>query len=305
VTFQVKILGANGAMPAYGRNHSAQLLTLHTHTFLIDCGEGTQLQLNRFNCKPQKISHLFISHLHGDHYFGLMGLLSSMHLQKRTTPLHLFGPQGLREIIALQLRYSESVLNYPLIFHETQPHHPQHLLDTKSVEVFSFPLKHRIPCTGFLFREKPLPLKLKKSKLPENLPLQAIALLKQGMDVKDEDGKVRYAVADYTLPPPPPRSYAYCSDTLPSNEVAEYVHGVNLLYHEATFLTEKEDMAQRTYHTTAAQAAQLAKRAQVGHLLLGHFSARYKELDGFLEESIPHFEHVSLAEEGLTYSIDG
>jgi ribonuclease Z len=304
VTFQVKILGANGALPAYGRHHSAQLVSIQKHTFLIDCGEGTQLQLSRYNCRPQKISHIFISHLHGDHYFGLMGLLSSMHLQKRTQPLYLHGPRGLKEIISLQLKYSESVLSYPLHLAETSPNGLEKIVDNNSVEIFSFPLEHRVPCTGFLFREKPKPLNLNKQKMTPDLGLQEIALLKQGKNVLDHQGNVKYDVHEYCLPPKRLRSYAYCSDTRPSQTVVQNVTGVDLLYHESTFLEEKKNMAYTTYHSTARQAAEVAREAGVGRLLLGHYSARYKELDGFLNEATPIFPATQLALEGETYCID-
>lgn len=227
-----------------------------------------------------------------------MGLLFTMHLLKRGNDLHLYGPRGLEEIITLQLQYSDSVLNYNIIFHELNPEAPELIFEDKILEVHSFPLNHRIPCTGFLFKEKPKPVRIKKEALPENLPLQQIARLKKGLDVVDENGNVLYKNEELTIPPRKSRSYAYCSDTKFDERIIPIIQNVDLLYHEATFLKEKAIWADKTFHSTTQQAAEMAKAAKVGKLIIGHYSARYKDLSPFLEEAKQYFENTVLAIEG-------
>lgn len=298
MSFSIKILGSNSATPAYDRHHTSQYLNIQKHYFLIDCGEGTQMQLQRYKCRVLKVNHIFISHLHGDHYLGLMGLLFTMHLLKRSSDLHLYGPRGLDEIISLQLKYSDSVLNYNLIFHELNPNVPDLIFEDKILEIHSFPLNHRIPCTGFLFREKPKPVRINKEVLPEDLPLQQIARLKKGLDVEDEDGKLLFKNEELTLPPRKSRSYAYCSDTKYDESIIPIIKHVDLLYHEATFLKEKAIWADKTYHSTTQQAGEIAKAAKVEKLIIGHYSARYKDLKPFLEETKQYFKNTVLAIEG-------
>ncbi len=297
MSFTLKILGANSATPAYGRHHTSQLLNIGKHNFLIDCGEGTQERLKQFKSNTWKINHIFISHLHGDHYLGLMGLLFTMHLLKRTHDLHLYGQRGLQEIILMQLKYSDSRLNYKIVFHELDPTSNQIIYEDTQVVVSSFPLSHRIPCCGFLFKEKTKPFRINKNKLPENIPLKAIAQLKQGKDYTDEDGK-KYLMKELTLAPRKSRSYAYCSDTRYYENIISTVKGVDLLYHEATFLAEKEQWATLTFHSTTHQAGKIAKAAKVDKLLIGHYSARYKDLSPFLQEAQEIFPNTELAIEG-------
>ncbi|UII31721.1 ribonuclease Z [Fulvivirga ulvae] len=303
MSFQLKILGSNSAMPAYGRHHSAQLLNVQNHYFLIDCGEATQMQLSRYKCKTLRISHIFISHLHGDHYLGLMGLIFTMHLLRRKSDLYIYGQKGLRDIITTQLKYSDTVLNYNIRFKELVPHQPELLFEDNSVEVSSFPLFHRVPCCGFLFKEKPKPMRLNKEKLPQKISLAHIALLKKGEDIYDDEGNLIYRNADLTLPPRKSRSYAYCSDTKYEESIIPNIAGVDLLYHEATFLNAKEMWATQTFHSTTTQAAEIAKKANVGQLLIGHYSARYNDLTPFLTEARAVFENTQLATEGEAIDI--
>lgn len=269
---------------------------------LIDCGEGTQTQLSRYKCKSLRINHIFISHLHGDHYLGLMGLLFTMHLLRRTTPLNIYGPKGLDQIITTQLKYSDSALNYQINFH-TLSGQRELLLDTNLLTVHSFPIYHRIPCVGFVIKEKTKPRRIIKETIPDDIKLEELANLKKGKDVLDREGKVKYANSKYTRPPRKSRSYAYCSDTKYDERIIEHIKGVDLLYHEATFLKEKELWAAETFHTTTAQAGKIASKANVGELLIGHFSARYKDLTVFLNETKTEFERTRLAIEGETISI--
>ncbi|MCF6353087.1 MAG: ribonuclease Z [Cyclobacteriaceae bacterium] len=304
MTFQVTILGSNSAIPAYGRHHTSQYVQIKNQRFLIDCGEAAQNQLMRYKLSTLKLNAIFISHLHGDHYLGLVGLLSSMHLQGRSKPLRLYGPRGLREIITLHFKSSDTVLKYKLIFTPTQAQLPALIFEDKQIEVSTIPLNHRIDCTGFLFREKPHPIRFNKTKLPPNLSLANIATLKKGEDIIDTNGELLYKNSDLTLPPFPQRAYAYCSDTRYISNLKKQLQAVDLLYHEATFLNENELRASNTYHSTAAQAAQLAKEAKAKKLLLGHFSARYKDLKPFEDEARKVFKESYLALEGTTFEIE-
>lgn len=303
--FQVTVLGANSAIPAHGRNQTSQFVTIGNTAMLIDCGEGAQIQLRKFKLKFSKIDFIFISHLHGDHYFGLMGLISSFHLNKRKTLLTIFGPNGLDEIITVQLKHSNTRLNFPLRFVPTDPANKQLILEEKNFRVFSIPLKHRLPCTGFLIQEKPRLLNLIKEKLQQTkLSIEAINSLRQGKDVLDKEGKVRFAVKEFTHPPKVPRAYAYCSDTAFDPGLIPLIQGADMLYHESTFGNDEEERAAETLHSTAAQAAIIAKRANVGKLLLGHYSSRYIDLAPLLEEARNEFQSSFLSEEGVTYKIE-
>lgn len=262
------------------------------------------MQLMRFQVPFHRINHIFISHLHGDHYLGLAGLLFTMHLQQRYSDLHIHAMRGLDEILLLQLKSSRSVLNYKLIFHPIEPGEKQVLFHDDVVRVETIPLLHKIPCSGFLFRENPKPHRIDKDTMPEGMLLQHILLLKAGEDVYDANGKLLYRNRDYTLPPRHSYSYAYCSDTAPNEDMISQIEGVDLLYHEATFLDDEQEKAAMTFHSTAAQAAQIAVRAHVGQLMIGHFSARYKELDETLAEAQAIFPSTSLAIEGKIIELD-
>ena len=262
------------------------------------------MQFNRYRLKLNRINHIFISHLHGDHYLGLVGLISTMHLRHRNQDLTIFGPPGLDDIITLHLKYNEMVLNYKINFVTLDHRTPQVLIDNEVLSVSSFPLSHRVPCVGFLFKEKPKPIRLNKEKDLRKLALSELNQLRSGNSVLDEAGKVKYSLEDYTRPPKKSRSYAYCSDTRYDESLVPHIRAVDLLYHESTFLNDRADRAFETYHSTAEQAATIAKMAGVGHLILGHFSIRYKELSPLLEEAQKVFDNTSLAVEGKKISIE-
>jgi len=301
--FEVTVLGSGSATPSLIRNPSAQLLNASGHFFLIDCGEGTQIQLRKNSLKLQRIGCILISHLHGDHYFGLMGLLQTMHLLGRQAKVMLICPPELKEIIDLQNKHSQTGLSFALEYVFTDPKQAQKVYENDHLEIHSFPLNHRINCTGFLFREKIGLRRIIKEKLQQHsISVAEINNLRLGLDVHDENGKL-ILNKELTEPPHPPRSFAYCSDTIYDERVSAFVKEVNLLYHESTFLETEIERAKKTFHTTAAQAAQIAKSAGVKQLLLGHFSARYGSTEDFLKEAKPVFENSLLAEEGSTYKI--
>ncbi|MEO9870077.1 ribonuclease Z [Ekhidna sp.] len=306
MSLELLILGSNSAAFAHRRHHTAQLFKLQDQHFLIDCGEGTQLLMKKHKVRLSRIDHIFISHMHGDHYFGLIGLLSTMHLFGRQKELILVGPPGLKEIIQLQLRYSETALNFHIRFIEFTPHVSEVIYDHLKYTVTTIPMNHRVPCSGYLFKEKPKKRRINRKLLPDmELSHLQIARLKEGEDVLNENGTVKYENKVLTLDPNPSFSYAYCSDSKYKPELREIVEGVDLLYHESTFANDMKDRAEQTYHTTAEQAATFAKEAKVGKLILGHFSARYKELDIILEEARDVFSNSELAIEGTKFFVDG
>lgn len=270
---------------------------------MVDCGEATQNQIKRYKLSAQKINAIFISHLHGDHYLGLVGLLSSMHLQGRTTALNLYGPLGLRDIITLHLKYSDTTLRYKVNFFPYNANEESIIYEDKHITVSTIPLEHRIDCSGFLFLEKPHEVRINKEKLPEGFSLENIGRLKKGEDIFGNDSQLLYKNSELTLPAFPSRSYAYCSDTRYLPHLKRQLKGVNVLYHEATFLDENELRASNTFHSTAGQAAQLAKDAKAKKLLIGHFSARYKDLSPFEQEARKIFSESYLAIEGTTFDI--
>jgi ribonuclease Z len=303
LSLSLTILGSSGALPAIGRFPTSQYLDIQNRHVLIDCGEGAQMQLSRLSISIQKIDHLFISHLHGDHYLGLMPLLFSMHLNKRTSDLHLYSPPGLNEIITLQLKYSKSVLNYKIVFHAFEPSQIQLLMEDDAITVETIPLRHKLECAGFLFREKEKPRRINKEKLVDGMKPRQIAALKTGADIFDEVGNLLYRNEDLTLAPRPSLSYAYCSDTALNEPMIPQIAQVDLLYHEATFMTSDLNKALETRHSTAAQAAEIARAAQVKKLIIGHFSARYKDLSLVLQEARANFSNTELAVEGETFTL--
>ena len=292
--FELKILGSASATPVLDRHHTAQVLTVGGSQYLIDCGEGTQRRLLEHKVRPQRIGTIFISHLHGDHFFGLFGLLGTLSLQGRTEPLQLFGPPGLDEVLTTQFRYSGTQLGFELTFTAVDTGRHARIFEDKQLTVHTLPMQHRVPCCGYLFREQPRRRRLLKEKLPADLTPTQLAALAQGQDVTD---------AAVTTAPAPPRSYAFCSDTLYLPGLADLVRGVDLLYHEATFLDEMRERAAATHHSTAHQAALLARNADVGQLLIGHFSSRYRDLQPLLAEARAVFARTELALEGTTVKL--
>jgi ribonuclease Z len=299
--FEVTVLGSSSATPTFTRNPSAQVIQILGRYFLIDCGEGTQIQMRKNRVKFQKINQIFISHLHGDHYLGLMGFIQTLHLLGRTTPLDLFAPAPLKEIIDVQLKHSDTSLRFELNFFPIETEKHRLIWEDNCVEVYSIPLKHRVPCSGFLFKEKEKLLSVRKDMLAEyKIPVATIQSIKEGGDFTTSFGQV---IPNYKLvhPRAPLRSYAYCSDTIFDPTIVPFISEVNLLYHESTFINEHSNRAKETFHSTAEQAAQIAKMAKARKLLLGHFSARYGNLDIFIQEALPYFQNVETVEEGKTY----
>lgn len=301
--FEVLILGNSSATPIYDRHPTAQVLNYNEQLFLIDCGEGTQIQLHKYGVKSNKINHIFISHLHGDHYLGLVGLVSSMNLHGRRSDLHLYGPAPLKDILDLQLFHSDTRLQYNLIFHPTNSEAEEVLFANKTIKVTSFPLKHRVPTTGFRFDEMQRPANLILDKVEDfKIPVVFYNALKAGVDCTDMDGTI-YRASDFTTAGPVPRSYAFCSDTRAFESYVNAIQQVDLLYHESTFLHEFVDRAVETCHSTSLEAALVAKQVGAKKLLLGHYSARYKELEPLLEEAKSEFDNSQLSFEGKWYKI--
>ncbi len=298
--FGVTILGNNSALPAYDRHPTAQVVTLNEQLFLIDCGEGTQMQIARYKIRRSRIQHIFISHLHGDHYFGLIGLITSMGLLGREAELNIYAPAELEDIISLQLKVADTVLPFPLIFHPLDKEGI--LVDKPKFSVECFHTQHRIPCWGFIIREKKKPRKIDKDKTIEHgVPAAYYERLKDGDDYERDGVLIKNEMV--TFPNTPPLSYAYCADTKYDERIAERAGGVTLLYHEATYLKELEERALARFHSTTIQAAAIAAKAGAKRLLLGHFSSKYELLDDFLSEAQEVFPDTELAIEGVTYKI--
>ncbi|NJW52587.1 ribonuclease Z [Salinimicrobium oceani] len=299
---KLTILGCYAATPRTFTNPTSQVLELNNEVFLIDCGEGTQVELRRNKVKFGKIKHIFISHLHGDHFYGLVGLISTFMLLNRKTELHIYGPVGIKEIILLQLKHSNSWTSYPLYFHELKGEEPQVILRTRKVTVETIPLKHRIYANGFLFREKPKPRKLLLQEVEKyDIDVAYYNGIKKGKDAVLDDGTIIPNV-QLTADPEPPKSYAFCSDTTYQPRIAGQLKGVTVLYHESTFLEEHAYLAAPTGHSTAREAAAIARAAQVSTLVLGHYSTRYDSIASFKEEAQEIFEHVELADDGKSFS---
>ncbi len=301
--FEITILGSSSATPTFNRHPTAQILNIRDRYFLVDCGEGTQMQLIRYRIRYHRISHIFISHLHGDHYLGLMGLLSTMHLQGRTTELHIFGHPELMDTIEMQLRLSQTVLRYSLVFHPLSHYSGDIIHEDEDVIVRSVVLYHRIPCNGFIFQEKRMPRKILMDRVHQNqIPVSALSEIKKGKDYISASGKV-VPNEDLTLESPEARTYAFLSDTRYEEMLVEEIRDVDLVYHEATFMHDLVDRAKATYHSTALQAARIAKLANAKKLIIGHFSARYRELEPLLDEAKAEFENTELALEGRMFEI--
>ncbi len=298
---KLNILGCYAATPRSFTNPTSQVLEMKNELFLIDCGEGTQVQLRRNKIKFSKIKHIFISHLHGDHCYGLVGLISTFRLLNRENELHVYGPKGIKEIITLQLKLSNSWTNYPLYFHELESKEPQVIYEDEKLSVETIPLVHRIYTNGFLFKEKPGDRKLLIDKAVDyNIDVSLFKSLKKGKDVTSESGELipNHLV---TSDPDPTKSYAYCSDTAFNQKMIPQISGATVLYHESTFLEDKAQLAFPTKHSTAKEAAQIAKEAGVKQLILGHYSTRYANINLFREEAATIFPEVDLADDGKVF----
>jgi len=305
MSLQLTILGCHSATPRVNAHPTAQILQIKNHHFLIDCGEGTQVQMRKYKISFAKVKHIFISHLHGDHFFGLIGLISTFGLLNREKELHIYGPEGLQEIIQLQLDISKSRAGFSIIFHELKSKNSELIFEDKKVTVHTIPLNHRVYTNGFLFTEK---VNLRKLKIKEVESYPEIERcdyhnLKKGKDFIREDGSI-IKNEKLTDPPHKPLKYAYCSDTSYHQEIVPLIKNVDLLYHESTFLNDKEELASKTGHSTAFQAGKIAAEAQVKILLLGHYSNRYRVLSAFQKEAQKAFQHSLLSVEGSTFEVE-
>ncbi len=300
---KLTILGCYAATPRTITNPTSQLLEINNRMFLIDCGEGTQVQLRKNKIKFSKINQVFISHLHGDHFFGLIGLISTFSLLGRTTDLHIYGPKGIKEIILLQLRLSNSWTNYGLYFHELESDESETIFEDEKVLVKTIPLQHRVYTNGFLFQEKAGARKLNMDAVL-NYEIESCYYqkIKNGKDITLEDGRI-IPNSELTFDPLPPKSYAFCSDTVYYEAVIPIIENVDVLYHESTFLESEEGLAQKTLHSTAKEAARIALKANVKQLILGHYSTRYESITLFKEEAETVFPEVFLAEDGKTFEL--
>lgn len=304
MSFRLTILGCHSATPRTLAHTSSQFLEMNNTCFLIDCGEGTQRQLRKYKIKFSRIKHVFISHLHGDHFFGLIGLISTFNLLNRNTELHVYGPKGIKEIILLQLKLSNSWVLYPLHFHELDSKESELILENEKVKVFTIPLHHRIYTNGFLFQEKELPRKLNMEAIQKHSEIDICDYqnLKDGKNFRYEDGRI-IENSELTTDPPKALSYAYCSDTAYNESIIPLIKQTDLLYHESTFLEEHTELATKTKHSTAAQAATIAEKAGVKKLLLGHYSSRYASLELFENEAKKIFDEVALCEAGKEFYV--
>ncbi len=298
---KLTILGCHSATPRYTAHPTAQVLEMKGHLFLIDCGEGTQVQLRRYKVKFARIKHIFISHLHGDHFFGLVGLISTFRLLGREAPLHVYGPKGIKEAITLQLKLGKSWTNYDLYFHELESKEPQLIFEDENVTITTIPLDHRVYTNGFLFKEKLGERTLNFDAAQKaGIDKSYFNKLKQGFDVENEKGEL-VENSTVTLDPPQPKSYAYCSDTAYYPQIVPQISKATVLYHEATFLDSHAHLAEKTMHSTSKEAGAIAKKAKVGTLILGHYSGRYDNTSLFQVEAQELFENTELAADGKTF----
>ncbi len=301
--FRVHILGCGSALPTLKHNPSSQIVEIRGKCFLIDCGEGTQTQLRRSKIKFTRISAVFISHVHGDHCFGLIGMVSTFGMLGRTAPLHIYAPAGFSNIMKMQIDFFCKDLEYEVVFHDVDTNAKNIIYEDRSLTVETVPLSHRVPCCGFIFREKQtLPHILRDMTDYYKVPVSQFNNIKNGADWVDEEGNV-IPYTRLTTPSEPARSYAYCSDTKYLPMLHECLKDVCVLYHESTYSKEDEDMAKMYFHSTAAQAAQVASDANVGKLVLGHYSARYEDENRLLEEAKNIFPNTVLSDEGLIIDV--
>ena len=301
--FELHILGCGSALPTTRHFATSQVVNLRDKLFMIDCGEGAQMQLRKSRLKFSRLNHIFISHLHGDHCFGLMGLISTFGLLGRTAELHIHSPKGLEELLAPMLNFFCHTLAYKVIFHEYDTRQASVIYEDRSMTVTTIPLQHSIPCCGFLFAEKARPNHIIRDMIDfYKVPVYELNRIKNGADYITPEGEV-IANVRLTRPSDPPRRYAYCSDTIFRREIAEQISGVDLLFHEATFAESELARAKETYHTTAAQAGRIAVEAGVRRLVIGHFSARYEDENVLLKEASAIFPDTILAKENLCISL--
>ncbi len=296
--FQLQILGCGSAKPTKQYNQSSQLLTIREKTFLIDCGEGTQRQIIRYNAKITRLNHIFISHLHGDHCFGIMGLITTLGMLGRTADLHIHAHPDLKKILRPQIDYFCQGVPYRVSFQAFNPTRHELLYEDRSVTVYSIPLKHKVPTCGFLFSEKEKDNHIKKEMIDfYQIPVKEISAIKKGADFITSEGEI-IPNCRLTTPATPPKKYAYCADTAYTESIIPIIENVDCLFHEATFLQEHLQRAKETMHSTAIQAATIARKANVKQLILGHYSARYEDVSGLLTEAKSVFENTILSKDG-------
>lgn len=298
---KLTILGCYSATPRTLNNTTSQVLEINNHMFLIDCGEGTQVQLRKHKIKFNRIKHIFISHLHGDHFFGLVGLISTFRLLTREADLHIYGPKGIKEVITLYMKLADSWTNYRLIFHELTSTESELIFEDDKVAVYTIPLNHRVYTNGYLFKEKEGPRKLDvEAAKKAHIDVAYYRKLTQGFDVKNEKGQI---IENHTVTKDglKPKSYAFCSDTMYKEAIVPIIQNVDVLYHESTFLDQHANLAVNTKHSTAKEAALIAKKAHVGTLILGHYSTRYSNIQVFKEEAETVFKPVELAEDSKVF----
>ncbi|MDR0895586.1 MAG: ribonuclease Z [Prevotellaceae bacterium] len=302
--FEVNILGCGSALPTTRHFPTSQVVNVRDKLFMLDCGEGAQLQFRKSHLKFSRLNHIFISHLHGDHCFGLPGLISSFDLLGRTSDLHIYSPKGLEELFAPLLGYFCRGMGYRVLFHTFDTHDAAQIYEDRSLTVTTLPLRHRVPCCGFLFAEKPRLNHIVREQIERyDVPMYELSRIKNGADYCMPDGQV-IPNSLLTRPADPPRRYAYCSDTICLPELIPALTGVDLLFHEATFAESELPRARETFHTTARQAAELARSAGVRQLLIGHFSARYEDETILLNEARQQFPNTLLAHESLCVSVE-
>lgn len=305
MSLKLTILGCHSATPRANAYPTAQYLEINNRHFLIDCGEGTQRQMRKYKVGFSKINHIFISHLHGDHFFGLVGLLSTFGILNREKELHIFGPSGIQKAIKTLLSISQSHAKYPIIYHELSSKSSEIILEDDKVTVTTIPLKHRVYCNGYLFTEKEKPRNLNISEISKHPEISRADYLnlKAGRDFLKDNGKIIKNNL-LTISPKPPLSYAFCSDTSYKPDIIPLIKNVDLLYHEATFLKDKKDLAKITKHSTAEEAATIAKDSNAKNLIIGHYSSRYKNLLEFKKEAQSVFQNTQLAEAGAIFEVE-
>jgi len=304
MSITLTILGCHSATPRINAFPTSQYLEINNSHFLVDCGEGTQRQMRKYKVGFSKINHIFISHLHGDHFYGLVGLLSTYGILNREKELHIYGPKGIKEVTLLQLKISQSHAKYKMIFHELTSKKSEVIFENDKVSVTTIPLNHRVYTNGYLFTEKEKPRKLNMlniSGYPE-IGKADYLNIKAGRDFTLTSGEI-VPNTELTINPPKPLSFAFCSDTSYKPDIIPIIQNVDLLYHEATFLSDREDLAKKTKHATSKQAAQIAKDANVNKLVIGHYSGRYKDISLFKNEAIEIFENTELAEPGKVFTV--
>ncbi|WBX74324.1 ribonuclease Z [Tenacibaculum pacificus] len=303
MSLKLTILGCHSATPRVNAHPTSQYLEINNSHFLIDCGEGTQTQLRKYKIGFSKINHIFISHLHGDHFFGLIGLISTFGILNREKDLHIYGPKGIKEITVLQLKLTKSWTKYNLFFHELESKESELIFEDDKVTVHTIPLNHRVYTNGFLFKEKHKARKLHIGNVQQYDEIDTCDYhnIKAGKDFILSTGEI-VPNSELTITPPKAKSYAFCSDTAYKPDIVPIIKGVDLLYHEATFLKDREDLCDKTKHSTAEQAADIANQAMVNKLIIGHYSSRYSNIQEFKKEAQTIFENVELAEAGKQYS---